>query len=106
MFACQRPDLWLQNLLMEIKSKSIIKNVSRQKKFSWETSSAFKKTMLFFPYKILALTNKRLGAKLINDYILDVTPQEEIEKHKTYLLAQRNYRKWEHGKPSKRPQGY
>lgn len=23
-------------------------------------------------------------------------------KNKTYLLAQRNYRKWEHGKPSKK----
>ena len=27
---------------------------------------------------------------------------EEIEKHRAYLLAQRNYRKWEHGKPSKK----
>ncbi|MEE3145486.1 MAG: RNA-binding S4 domain-containing protein [Bacteroidota bacterium] len=63
---------------------------------------SFQKNNAVFSFKILALTNKRLGAKLVNDYILDITPQEEIEKHKTYLLAQRNYRKWEHGKPSKK----
>ena len=63
---------------------------------------SFQKNNAVFSYKILALTNKRLGAKLVNDYILDITPQEEIEKHKTYLLAQVNYRKWEDGKPSKK----
>lgn len=62
----------------------------------------FQKNNAVFTYKILALTKKRIGAKLVNDYILDITPQEEIEKHKAYLLAQRNYRKWEHGKPSKK----
>ena len=62
----------------------------------------FQKNNAVFTYKILALTNKRLGAKLVNDYILDVTPQEEIEKHKTYQMAQRAYRGKDQGKPNKK----
>ena len=45
-----------------------------------------------FSYRIKALTDKRLGAKLILDYITDETAAEEIEKYKTYQAAQRHYR--------------
>jgi len=55
-----------------------------------------------FSYRIKALTEKRLGAKLILDYIIDETAAEEIEKHKTYQAAQRHYRGKDHGKPSKK----
>ncbi len=55
-----------------------------------------------FSFRIKALTEKRLGAKLIGDYIVDETPTEEVEKYKTYQAAQRNYRGKDHGKPSKK----
>ena len=55
-----------------------------------------------FSFRIKALTEKRLGAKLIGDYIVDETPTEEVEKYKTYQAAQRNYRGKAHGKPSKK----
>ena len=55
-----------------------------------------------FSFRIKALTEKRLGAKLIGDYIVDETPAEEVEKYKTYQAAQRNYRGKDHGKPSKK----
>ena len=55
-----------------------------------------------FSYKILQLTNKRLGAKLVLDHIVDITPEEEIEKYKTYQLAQRAYRGKDQGKPNKK----
>ena len=55
-----------------------------------------------FSFRIKALTEKRLGAKLIGDYIEDETPTEEVEKYKTYQAAQRNYRGKDHGKPSKK----
>ena len=55
-----------------------------------------------FSFRIKALTEKRLGAKLIGDYIVDETPTEEVEKYKTYQAAQRNYRGKDYGKPSKK----
>ena len=55
-----------------------------------------------FSFRIKALTEKRLGAKLILDYIINETAAEEIEKHKTYQAAQRHYRGKDHGKPSKK----
>ena len=55
-----------------------------------------------FSFRIKALTEKRLGAKLIVDYIRDETPLEELEKYKTYQAAQRNYRGKDQSKPSKK----
>lgn len=55
-----------------------------------------------FSYKILQLTTKRLGAKLVIDHLLDLTPQEELEKYKTYQMAQRAYRGKDQGKPNKK----
>ena len=55
-----------------------------------------------FSYQILQLTNKRLGAKLVSEHIIDITPEEEIEKYKTYQLAQRAYRGKNQGKPNKK----
>jgi ribosome-associated heat shock protein Hsp15 len=63
---------------------------------------SIQKNNAVFTYKIKQLTKRRLGAKLVPDHIEDMTPQDEIEKYKTYQLTQRNYRKWEHGKPSKK----
>jgi len=55
-----------------------------------------------FSYKVLQLTNKRLGAKLVMEHIIDITPKEEIEKYKTYQMAQRAYRGKDQGKPNKK----
>lgn len=55
-----------------------------------------------FSFRVKALTEKRLGAKLVHDYIDDETSEEEIEKYKTYQAAQRNYRGRDQGKPSKK----
>ena len=55
-----------------------------------------------FSFRVKALTEKRLGAKLVTDYIDDETSEEEIEKYKTYQAAQRNYRSRDQGKPSKK----
>ena len=55
-----------------------------------------------FSYKILQITTKRLGAKLVIDHLLDLTPEEELEKYKTYQMAQRAYRGKDQGKPNKK----
>lgn len=55
-----------------------------------------------FSYRVVALIDKRVGPKLVAEYLLDITPPEEIEKLKMYQLAQSNYRSYGTGKPSKK----
>jgi len=60
------------------------------------------KNTAVFSYKVISLLEKRVGAKLVADYLIDTTPLEEIEKFKTYQLAQQVYRQNGSGKPSKK----
>lgn len=55
-----------------------------------------------FSYKILAVLTNRVGAKLVENYILDITDPVEIEKYKAYQLSQSSYRQYGSGKPSKK----
>ena len=55
-----------------------------------------------FSFQILQLTDKRLGAKLVSNHLLDITPEEEVEKFKTYQMSQRAYRGKDQGKPNKK----
>ena len=55
-----------------------------------------------FSYKVIVLTDKRIGAKLVHDFIKNITPPEEIEKFEQYLLSQKSYRINRDGKPSKK----
>jgi ribosome-associated heat shock protein Hsp15 len=48
------------------------------------------------------LFNKRIGAKLVQDYIVDITPEEEFEKLRLYRLSQSTYREHGTGKPTKK----
>jgi ribosome-associated heat shock protein Hsp15 len=60
------------------------------------------KNTAVFSYKVISLLEKRVGAKLVADYLIDTTPLEEIEKYKTYQLTQQVYRQNGSGKPSKK----
>jgi ribosome-associated heat shock protein Hsp15 len=55
-----------------------------------------------FTYEVIALLDKRVGPKLVVDYLNDRTLPEEIEKYKQYQLAQNAYREYGTGKPSKK----
>jgi len=55
-----------------------------------------------FSYEVLGIIDKRVGAKLVETYLRDITPIEEIEKFKMYRLAQSVYREKGTGKPSKK----
>ncbi len=55
-----------------------------------------------FSYKVIVLTDKRIGAKLVQEFIKNITPPEEIEKFEQYLLSQKLYRINGDGKPSKK----
>ena len=55
-----------------------------------------------FVYKIKALLDRRIGAKLVTDYLIDVTDPLEIEKFKTHQMAQNVYREYGTGRPSRK----
>ncbi|WP_107038347.1 RNA-binding S4 domain-containing protein [Brumimicrobium mesophilum] len=55
-----------------------------------------------FTYKVKSLLKNRVGAKLVEDHLIDITPIEEIEKYKTYQAAQSAYRGHGTGKPTKK----
>lgn len=60
------------------------------------------KVNALFEYKVIALLANRVGAKLVNDYVVDITKPDELEKYKTYQQAQRAYNQYGTGKPSKK----
>lgn len=55
-----------------------------------------------FTYRVIQLLDRRVGAKLVPEYLVDLTPEEEIEKLRLYSLAQSSYRQHGTGKPSKK----
>ncbi|GAB5417168.1 MAG: RNA-binding S4 domain-containing protein [Crocinitomicaceae bacterium] len=55
-----------------------------------------------FTFKVLQLLDRRVGAKLVPEYLLDITPEEEIEKLKVYQVSQNTYRHHGTGKPTKK----
>lgn len=55
-----------------------------------------------FSYKVLQTLSNRVGAKLVDQYIVDVTSVEEVERYKQYQANQSAYRDYGTGKPSKK----
>lgn len=63
---------------------------------------SIQKNSAVFSYKVLQLLSNRIGAKLVNEYLIDITPLEEVEKYKLYQASQKIYRDYGTGKPSKK----
>lgn len=55
-----------------------------------------------FSFKVIQLLERRVGAKLVPDYLIDITTDEERAKLKMYQAAQSVYREHGSGKPSKK----
>lgn len=55
-----------------------------------------------FTFRVIQLLDKRIGAKLVKDYLVEITPPEELEKFKLYQESQRVYRDNGSGKPTKK----
>ena len=53
-------------------------------------------------YQVLGLLERRVGAKLVENYLREITPPEELEKLKVYRAAQQVYRHKGTGKPTKK----
>lgn len=55
-----------------------------------------------YTFRVIKMLERRVGAKLVSDYIVDITPSEELEKYKLYQENQKVYRELGSGKPSKK----
>lgn len=55
-----------------------------------------------FEFKIKDLLPNRVGAKLVENFLIDITKPDELEKFKLYQDAQRIYRNYGTGKPTKK----
>lgn len=77
-------------------------NVKPSKEIKIGDTISIAKHTSIFSYKALNLLDRRIGAKLVKDYLLDITPEEEIEKLKLYHASQSNYREYGTGKPSRK----
>ncbi|MDA3929213.1 MAG: RNA-binding S4 domain-containing protein [Prolixibacteraceae bacterium] len=61
-----------------------------------------KRNPVVYHFKVLALTGKRMGAKLVPDFMEDITPPENLE-----ILEMQKYMKWSDrdrgtGRPTKK----
>ena len=61
---------------------------------------SFQKHNATFEYEVLLLLKNRVGAKLVSDYLKDITEPEEVEKFRMYQVTQSAYREKGTGKPS------
>jgi ribosome-associated heat shock protein Hsp15 len=61
-----------------------------------------RKNQINYEIEILDLPKSRVGAKLVNLYITDVTPKEEFEKLELLKYSQDYYRKKGTGRPTKK----
>ena len=90
----------------ELISKGQIKLNSQNTKPSKEVKLkdviSFHKNSAVFSYKVIELLDKRVGAALIENFIIDITPIEEKEKFKAYQLVRQIYRQNGDGKPTKK----
>ena len=90
----------------ELISKGKIKLNGQQVKPSREPkvgdSIEISKNTATYSYKLIEIIDKRVGPKLVENYLIDTTPLEEVEKFRLYNLSQAVYRDNGSGKPTKK----
>ena len=61
-----------------------------------------RKNQINYKFKVLDIPENRLGAKLVNLYHQDITPEEEFQKNALLKFAKDYYRKKGTGRPTKK----
>jgi len=61
-----------------------------------------RKRVIKYDYKVLKIAEKRMGAKLVQDFMEDLTPDEELEKLKTSKSLPHQTREKGQGRPTKK----
>lgn len=63
---------------------------------------AVKKNPVVYKYKVKGLLEKRIGAKLISEFVDDLTPEEELLKLEIVKNSSYGYRRKGFGRPTKK----
>lgn len=61
-----------------------------------------RKDQIYYDYKVLDIPKSRVGAKLVNDFRIDVTKKEELDKLDQIRHSSNHYRDRGTGRPTKR----
>ena len=61
-----------------------------------------RKGVIKFMYKVLKIAEKRMGAKLVPDFLEDITPEEELAKLESAQTQPTQNREKGQGRPTKR----
>lgn len=61
-----------------------------------------KKPPIIYTFKVLGLIDKRIGAKLVSDYVVDLTPPEELAKLEHAKFNTTGLRERGSGRPTKK----
>ncbi len=61
-----------------------------------------RKNQIEYSYKVLNILKNRVSAKLVTDYILDITPKEELDKRDLNIRGGFYYRDKGSGRPTKK----
>ena len=65
-------------------------------------SLSVRKNQINYQFEVIDLPTSRVGAKLVNQYLIDKTPKEEFEKSDLLKYSQDYYRKKGTGRPTKK----
>tara|TARA_Y100001970_G_scaffold285582_1_gene405751 strand:- start:116 stop:502 length:387 start_codon:yes stop_codon:yes gene_type:complete len=83
---------------IKINGKSVKPSFNIEVKMNIEV----KKRFITYSYDVIGLTDKRVGAKLIDNFILDKTPEEELIKNKINYSLPTFRTKTMKGRPTKK----
>ena len=87
-----------------LKSKIKINDKSVKPSFliSVKMNITVKKRFINYKYHVIGLTDKRVGAKLLSNYLIDNTPEEELIKNNINFSLQTYRSKNMKGRPTKK----
>lgn len=62
----------------------------------------FRRDQINYEYKVLAIPANRVGAKLVDLYRIDITPEENLKHLEMLRLAKAHYNQYGDGRPTKK----
>ncbi len=95
-----------RNMVTELCKKNHVKINNQVVKPSKELipgdKVTFRRDQIHYEYKVLAIPDNRVGAKLVDLYRLDITPEENLKHLEILRLAKSHYNQYGDGRPTKK----
>lgn len=95
-----------RNMVTELCKKNHVKVNNQVAKPSKEVIPGdkimFRRDQINYEIKVIAIPDNRIGAKLVDLYRVDITPEENLKHLDMLKLAKDHYRKFGEGRPTKK----